>query len=174
VNHRSAALFPTLDELFQRLIAENPDATMDNALAFVKLAADDSLAATFDLAPHAVGAFRRAVELWHRDRGATAKLAELRLATVASGSLMRVAQAVGHVFEQTEMEYLAEHGLTRVDLTKAQLDTILGALRYYQRAGMGEPAKRPDWLQEIVAPDIDSTSLDASGIDELCEQINFS
>ena len=52
--------------------------------------------------------------------------------------------------------------------------TVLAALRWYQHSGMGDPYRRPDWLQDIACPDPRSTtSLDDSGIDELCERINF-
>lgn len=55
-----------------------------------------------------------------------------------------------------------------------ELNTILAALRYYQHNGMGEPNNRPDWLEDIACPTEDDTSLDAEGIDFLCDQLNFS
>lgn len=55
---------------------------------------------------------------------------------------------------------------------KAQTNTILAALRYYQQKGFGNPELRPDWVQEIACPTPDDTSLDTAGIDELCEAIN--
>lgn len=61
----------------------------------------------------------------------------------------------------------------KLELAEDELDTVLAALRYYQDRGMGEPANRPDWLQEIACPDgANSTSLDDAGIDALCEKIN--
>lgn len=52
-------------------------------------------------------------------------------------------------------------------------NTILAALRYYQHCGMGEPDNRPDWLHDIACPDPGNcTSLDETGIGELCERIN--
>lgn len=57
-------------------------------------------------------------------------------------------------------------------VTRQELDTILAALRWYQDCGMGEPAKRPDWLQDIACPDENDTSLDSAGIDDLCEKLN--
>jgi hypothetical protein len=50
--------------------------------------------------------------------------------------------------------------------------TILAALRFYQQEGMSDPLNRSDAIQEIACPTDDSTSLDDSGIDELCERIN--
>jgi hypothetical protein len=53
-----------------------------------------------------------------------------------------------------------------------ELNTILAALRFYQERGMGDPFKRPSWLQEIACPNENDTSLTASGIDSLCESLN--
>jgi hypothetical protein len=63
--------------------------------------------------------------------------------------------------------------LIHLALDEAQRDTILAALRTYQRAGYGDPFNRPDYIQAIATPDDDSTSLDDEGIDDLCEQINI-
>lgn len=57
-------------------------------------------------------------------------------------------------------------------LDKQELNTILAALRYYQRQGMGEPANRPDWLHEIATDNDHDISLNAEAIDKLCEKIN--
>lgn len=54
-----------------------------------------------------------------------------------------------------------------------ELNTILAALRFYQEAGMGDPANRSDFIQAIACPTDDHTSLDAAAIDELCERINL-
>lgn len=59
-----------------------------------------------------------------------------------------------------------------MNLDNSELNTILAALRFYQRAGMGEPCNRPDWLQDLACATDDDTSLDDSGIDALCERIN--
>ncbi len=59
-----------------------------------------------------------------------------------------------------------------LQFTKSEFDTVLGALRYYQRGGMGEPSNRPGWLQDIVCPTADATSLSGSDIDQFCERIN--
>lgn len=56
-------------------------------------------------------------------------------------------------------------------LDRAELATILAALRTYQAAGYGEPANRPDDIHDI-ATDGDVISLDAVAIDTLCERIN--
>jgi hypothetical protein len=58
------------------------------------------------------------------------------------------------------------------EVSQAEFNTILGALRFYQESNMGEPLNRSDWIQSIVCPDDDDTSLSADEIDELCERIN--
>lgn len=60
----------------------------------------------------------------------------------------------------------------KIEIDKAETDTILAALRTYQEKGYGDPCMRPDRIQAIAAPTIDDTSLDDAGIDELCERIN--
>jgi hypothetical protein len=52
--------------------------------------------------------------------------------------------------------------------------TILAALRFYQENGQGDPDNRSDAIHGIATggSDDDVTSLDAEGIDELCERIN--
>lgn len=51
--------------------------------------------------------------------------------------------------------------------------TILAALRFYQRAGMGDPDNRSDEIHEIATNcGAITSSLDDDGIDQLCERIN--
>jgi hypothetical protein len=50
--------------------------------------------------------------------------------------------------------------------------TILAALRYYQRAGQGEPNNRSDDIHQIATDDGETVSLDAVAIDRLCEDLN--
>ncbi len=57
-------------------------------------------------------------------------------------------------------------------LTSRQLATALAALRYYQSHGLGDPANRPQEIHEIVTNFASLTSLDAEGIDDLCEGLN--
>jgi hypothetical protein len=52
------------------------------------------------------------------------------------------------------------------------LNTILAALRYYQRAGQGEPKSRNDEIHRIATDDDGTVSLDAVAIDRLCEDVN--
>ena len=59
------------------------------------------------------------------------------------------------------------------EIDEDEFNTILGALRFYQKAGMSEPFKRPDWLHDIVCPDPGAnTSLSDEEIDRLCENLN--
>jgi len=50
--------------------------------------------------------------------------------------------------------------------------TILAALRFYQEKGMGDPANRSEAIHEIATCGDTEISLDADGIDGLCESIN--
>lgn len=51
--------------------------------------------------------------------------------------------------------------------------TILAALRYYQEQGMGDPFNRSDSIHDIATNGGEVfSSLDAEGIDRLCEQLN--
>ena len=61
--------------------------------------------------------------------------------------------------------------LIRID-HEAELHTILAALRYYQSQGMGEPENRPLWLHDIATKNDEQISLNAEGIDQLCQEIN--
>ena len=62
---------------------------------------------------------------------------------------------------------------TIISVDAAELATILAALHFYQRKGQGEPANRSDDFH-LIATDGDSQiSLDAEGIDTLCERINL-
>jgi hypothetical protein len=60
-----------------------------------------------------------------------------------------------------------------LEVSNTEFNTILGALRYYQENGMGEPGNRSDELQEIVCPNDNDTSLSGDEIDELCERLNI-
>ncbi len=54
----------------------------------------------------------------------------------------------------------------------SELSTILAALRYYQRQGLGEPHNRPDDIHELATCGDECVSLDDHGIDRLCEALN--
>lgn len=58
----------------------------------------------------------------------------------------------------------------------AEFATILAALRFYQERGQGDPGNRSDAIHEIATSGPNGeevVSLDAAGIDELCERINM-
>ncbi|MBE7540614.1 MAG: hypothetical protein HS122_19670 [Opitutaceae bacterium] len=52
--------------------------------------------------------------------------------------------------------------------------TLLAALRFYQAQGMGEPTNRTDAIHDIATNGDEVVSLDASGIDKLCERLQAS
>lgn len=58
-------------------------------------------------------------------------------------------------------------------LDDAELATVLAALRFYQRAGMGDPDNRDDDIHDIATGGGEvMSSLDDDGIDALCERLN--
>lgn len=58
-------------------------------------------------------------------------------------------------------------------LDNQELATVLAALRYYQAQGMGEPENRSDAIHDLATNGGEVTSLDDTGIDSLCERLNF-
>ncbi|MGT2457648.1 hypothetical protein ACU4GI_32620 [Cupriavidus basilensis] len=50
--------------------------------------------------------------------------------------------------------------------------TILASLRVYQQSGQGNPARRSEAIHDIATNGGAVISLDAAGIDELCERLN--
>lgn len=59
-----------------------------------------------------------------------------------------------------------------IKLDNDELNTVLAALRVYQECNYGDPAFRPDRINDIACPTIGDTSLDAEAIDVLCERLN--
>lgn len=59
-----------------------------------------------------------------------------------------------------------------MQLAPDQLATVLAALRYYQQQGLGDPTLRPLAIHDIASNYDQIVSLDAQGIDELCEALN--
>ena len=62
--------------------------------------------------------------------------------------------------------------MNHIVITDQEHATILAALRYYQKNGQGEPNNRSDDFHTIATPDDCVISMDADGIDELCEKLN--
>ncbi len=54
-----------------------------------------------------------------------------------------------------------------------EFHTIIAALRFYQEMGQGEPANRSDDIHDLATNGEETVSLDAEGIDDLTERINF-
>ena len=57
-------------------------------------------------------------------------------------------------------------------LSRPDRNTILAALRYYQQRGLGDPAQRPTEIHAIATDGDEDSSLDAAGIDDLCDRLN--
>lgn len=58
--------------------------------------------------------------------------------------------------------------MTAIQLTDAELATVLAALRYWQREGLWSEGHE----HVIASNDGEVTPLDADAIDDLCERIN--
>lgn len=63
-------------------------------------------------------------------------------------------------------------GKIAVTLTGQEHATVLAALRFYQEKGMGESSNRSEAIHWIATNEGKVRSLDAAGIDALCEKIN--
>lgn len=61
---------------------------------------------------------------------------------------------------------------TNLSVTNQEHATILAALRYYQENGQGEPHNRSDAIHDIATNGGAVVSMDADGIDDLCQKIN--
>lgn len=72
---------------------------------------------------------------------------------------------------ETEGAYQPPTSGPRIVLDDQALATILAALRYYQANGQGEPDNRDADIHEIATNGGDVVSLDADGIDGLCEYL---
>jgi hypothetical protein len=59
-----------------------------------------------------------------------------------------------------------------VQLTNAELSTVLAALRYFQEDDMGDPENRSDRIDDIATDMGEENSLTTHEIDELCEKLN--
>jgi hypothetical protein len=53
------------------------------------------------------------------------------------------------------------------------INTVLAALRFYQQHGQGDPANRSLEIHDIATDNDEQISMDADGIDGLCEAINM-
>lgn len=60
-----------------------------------------------------------------------------------------------------------------MNITNQERNTILAALRHYQQDGMGEPDNRSDAIHDIATNGGADISMDAAGIDALCQKINL-
>lgn len=116
----------------------------------------------------------------------TARLAQLPLPSMKSlspvnrfestrtmlGDLQRLAQEDGCVAAGWALE-LAQHvDNDRYYLTTEVRDTILGALRLYQRKGLYLEKNRPLWLEDIVSDGGSRVPLTGDELEALLEQLN--
>lgn len=87
-------------------------------------------------------------------------------------------ELVNAMHEETRimLENLGEGTETRELVIGSNQDrnTILAALRFYQKEGMGEPANRSDAIHDLAPNGDQDISMDEEGIDDLCERVNAS
>ena len=57
-------------------------------------------------------------------------------------------------------------------MSDEERNTLLAALRVYQRSGYGNPAAQPTWVSDLASNGGTDSALDDDGIDELCEKVN--
>lgn len=72
----------------------------------------------------------------------------------------------------TAISPCASDELSPMRVTQQERNTILAALRYYQKQGLGDPQMRPVDIHDIATDGDCDTSLNDAGIDVLCERIN--
>ena len=57
-------------------------------------------------------------------------------------------------------------------ISAEERNTVLAALRVYQRSGYGNPAAQPDWISDLASNGGTEHPVDDKGIDALCEKVN--
>ncbi|MBR8426166.1 hypothetical protein [Burkholderia cenocepacia] len=110
--------------------------------------------------------------------GADAR-AELETTVAVLNRVLQLTPEVGR-FDQTHSTEQASigSGLTSGESTGLVINsdqdrnTILAALRFYQRSGMGNPINRSDEIHEIATNMGEIISMDSDAIDMLCERVN--
>lgn len=57
-------------------------------------------------------------------------------------------------------------------MSDQERNTLLVALRVYQRCGYGNRAAQPEWVSDLASNGDTGSALDDDGIDALCEKVN--
>ena len=73
----------------------------------------------------------------------------------------------------TDFDEAREDEVSVCEFDDQEHATVLAALRYYQQQGMGDPKNRTDDIHDIATDGDNVISMDAAGIDALCEKLNF-
>jgi hypothetical protein len=90
----------------------------------------------------------------------------------AEAELLRMARAADQAVTLAAAKQ-APDWVARTPEDEAELATILAALRFYQEQGQGDPDNRSAGIHAIASADGDVISLDADGIDALCEKLTL-
>jgi hypothetical protein len=62
--------------------------------------------------------------------------------------------------------------MIELHVEEPEFHTILAALRFYQEHRQYDPAQRSAWIETIATNCGQAVSLDAAGIDRLCQRLN--
>ena len=94
---------------------------------------------------------------------------------VGSGRLTEADLPDDFTWLNTQLTELARFDAQSVSLlmmSAEERNTLLAALRAYQRNGYGNPAAQPDWASDLASNGGTESALDDDGIDALCEKVN--
>jgi hypothetical protein len=93
-----------------------------------------------------------------------------RLCPILEGDIDKV-DARTKLSSADALKNVKQYNLVELDMT-AKVSTILAALRWYQKEGMGDAAERPAEINDIATDGGSLVPLDSNGIDALCERLN--
>ncbi len=72
----------------------------------------------------------------------------------------------------TELARLDTQSVSVLMMSAEERNTLLAALRVYQRSGYGNPAAQPNWVSDLASNGGTERPFDDDGIDALCEKVN--
>ena len=72
----------------------------------------------------------------------------------------------------TELARFDAQSVSLLMLSAEERNTLLAALRVYQRSGYGNPAAQPNWVSDLASNGGTERPFDDDGIDALCEKVN--
>ena len=94
---------------------------------------------------------------------------------VGSGRLTEADLPDDFTWLNTQLAELARfdaQSLSVLMMSAEERNTLLAALRVYQRSGYGNPTAQPNWVSDLASNGGTERPFDADGIDALCEKAN--